>query len=273
MSNIDSVTSSAVAAGDVDTVQSREQAIEPLYGATRSPNDPAIIRALEDVAPTPTIGAIAAIEMARMTSGWTVNLGASNGLARYNAFYSELIKSGWFVERKTMAAQSLPSFNMDNPVAWIETIVAASYPGTDESDRRQIARALLQSLAHTLGPDGVPAERVEIDNDLLGKPKVLERRVTTVASSALNAAPQPTFQMHWRTVTFVRTKDGKDAPKAHRDENAKNHHLVFDLNRWETGDRSVLLEYYRHVEEWLSDYNSKSGRARQMSCFASILDS
>ena len=77
MSNIDSVTSSAVATGDVATVQSREQAIKPLYGATRSANDPAIIRALEDVAPTPTIGAIAAVEMARMTSGWCAILAFS----------------------------------------------------------------------------------------------------------------------------------------------------------------------------------------------------
>jgi hypothetical protein len=271
----DTVTSSAVVTGNVAAVQERESTLAALFHRDKAllRTDPAVEKALEDVVDTPTIGAIAAVEMARISSGWSAEIGAGNGLAKYQSFAKTLVSSGWFSESNGLASVTLlPAFRLDDPVASILATIAAVYPDLSPIDQRRVCQALIRSLAHNLGPEGIPPEAAS-DSDLLGKKEVLERRVTTVTSNVLGTGDSPIYAMHWKTEIFERTKEGKDDPKTHQDERTKNHRLVFNLQRWREGDRSVLLDYYRYVDDWLNDFNSSGGRMRNMACFASLMKS
>jgi hypothetical protein len=269
----DTVTSSAVATGDLDALRTRESALSSLFrrGAGLRA-DPAVARALDDVVDTPTIGAVAAVEMARISSGWTVEIGPANGLARYQAFATALVSSGWFIEKNAPVATTLPEFHLADPVSSVTAIVAAAYPDLTAADQLRACQALIRSLAHMLGPDGIaPEAPARSDSGLLGDKQVLERRVTTVASTVLGMSDVPLYAMHWKTEVFERTKEGKDNPTTHTDAQTKNHRLAFNLPRWRDGDRSVLLDYYRYVDDWLTSFNSEAGRPRNMACFAPLM--
>jgi hypothetical protein len=271
----DTVTSAAVATGDVAAVRAKEGVLAPLFHRDRTAprTGSAVERALEEVLDTPTIGAIAAIEMARLSSGWSVEIGARNGLPKYRAFAAALVSGGWFLEGRDPRSAILPEFRPDEPVASLREVVAAAHPSLSDADRRRVCQALVRSLEHTLGPDGVrPEAAAGPDDGLLGKKEVLERRVTTVASNVLETGEAPAYAMVWKTEIFERTKEGKDDPKVQRDQQTTNHRLRFNLQRWRTGDRSALLDYYRYVEDWLKDFNSSAGRMRSMPCFATLLE-
>jgi hypothetical protein len=269
----DTVTSSAVATGNVAAIRAREQVLAALFNRNRAlaHADSSVEQALKEVIDTPTIGAVAAIALARVSSGWSVEIGAGNGLAKFQAFAGTLVSAGWFVERPGLASAALPDFSPADPVASLEGMVAAAYPDLSRSDQRRVGQALIRSLAHNLGPDGIPAEATAADDTLLGKKDVLERRVTTVASNVLAAGDAPIYLMTWATETFERTKEGKDEPTAHRSRQTDRHRLAFNLLRWRDGDRSALLAYYRYVDDWLSDFNSRAGRMRDLACFNALM--
>lgn len=268
----DTVTSAAVATGDVAAIRARERVVAALFDRDRTQSDPAVEQALDEVVETPTIGAIAAIALARVSSGWSVEIGARNGLATFEAFAGALVSAGWFTEARRVTSAPLPDLSLADPVASLEAIVAAAHPDLTRADRWRVCQSLIRSLAHTLGPDGIPAEVVAVPDDgLLGKKEVLERRVTTVASNVLASGDAPVYSMTWTTETFERTKEGKDKPTTHRTSRAKGHRLAFNLPRWRDGDRSALLDYYRYVDDWLSDFNSGTGRMRRMPCFDALM--
>jgi hypothetical protein len=271
---VDTVTSSAVATGDLAAIRAREGALPALFqrDRARAHADPALEQALAEVVNTPTIGAIAAIALARVSSGWSVEIGVGNGLARFQAFAGALVSAGWFTEGPPLASTPLPDFSLADPAASLEAMVAAAYPELTRADQRRVCQALIRSLAHNLGPDGVPAEVGAVsDAGLPGKTEVLERRVTTVASNVLAAGNAPVYTMTWTTETFERTKQGKDHPTTHRTRQTTGHRLAFNLPRWRDGDRSALLDYYRYVDDWLSDFNSGTGRMRRMPCFNALM--
>jgi hypothetical protein len=269
----DTVTSSAVATGNVAAIRAREQVLAALFNRNRAlPHaDSVVEQALEGVIDTPTIGAVAAIALARVSSGWSVEIGAGNGVAKFQAFAGTLVSAGWFVERPGLTSAALPDFSPADPVASLEGMVAAAYPDLSRSDQRRVGQALIRSLAHNLGPDGIPAEAAAPDDTLLGKTDVLERRVTTVASNVLAAGDAPIYSMTWAMETFERTTEGKDEPTAHRTRQTKSHRLAFNLQRWRDGDRSALLGYYRYVDDWLDDFNSRTGRMRHLPCFDALM--
>jgi hypothetical protein len=270
----DTVTSAAVATGDVAAVQEKETTLAALFHRDRTAlrADPDVGRALDDVVDTPTIGAIAAIEMARLESGWSVEIGARNGLAKYQSFAAALVSGGWFVEGNDWRSTTVPEYQPDDPAASLRAMVAAAYPSLSSADQLRVSQALVRSLAHNLGPDGVPPVAATAPSGgLLGK-EILERRVTTIASNVLTTGDAPVYSMVWRTEIFERTKEGKDNPKTHQDTRTTNHQLRFSLQRWRDGDRSALLDYYRYVNDWLNDFNSGAGRMRSMPCFAPLLE-
>lgn len=271
----DTVTSSAIAAGEIARLRLDQDRVAALFAGGRArpagaPLPPDLEKALDDVADYPSIGAGAVIEMARADAGWSAMQGARNGLKTYRAFAANLKSSGWFRELPRVATP-LPEFDLSDPLASVTAIAQAVHPDLCPAERTRAIAAMIRALAVALGPDGVPVETQPVDTGALGKPEVLERRVTTIASHVATMGAAPRFDMHWTTEVFTRTKDGKDDPKPHTDRSRENHQFLFNVQRWRTGDRSALIAYYRRVEDWLDDLNSTGGRARAMTCFAPIL--
>ena len=269
----DTVTSSAIAAGDIDQMRRDENQVKALFGGTPqrgAPFDDDLEQALKEVADYPSVGAVAVIEMARADAGWTALQGAKNGLKVYRKFAGNLQSSGWFTKAAKGTTQ-LPDFTLDDPLASVKAIAQAAYPELDGADQVRAAAAMIRSLSVALGPDGVAVEEVE-EPALKGKkPEVLEKRVTTIASHVATMGDTPRFAMNWSTETFTRTKKGKDKPKSKTTETHENHKFVFNTERWKSGDRSAFIEYYRRVEKWLDDMNTSGGRTRSMACFTPIL--
>ncbi len=264
----DVVAASAIAVGDVAALSAREEALAPLFAVrgARLAADPAAERALADAVDAPALGAVAAVEMAREAAGWSPKMGERNGLARYEGFAAALLSGGWF--HAANAPAQAAAYDDADPAGSLSAIVASLHPDLTPADARRVAAAMARSLTQALGPDGARPEAAEPGLLTAKKREVLEKRVATVATNRLDVGERPRFRMHWRSETFLRTKEGKDEPKTSTTRGpVRAHDLAFDLDRWRSGDRAALLGYYRRVEDWLDDFDAAGGKPRRMACF------